>query len=75
MQFNVHVRTHTVLRLLQTFARLLLANFLLFNQIKVNIQSKIFQKMKVTSLFKQMQGGGMGCEKIIYCPIFTLHVP
>lgn len=58
-----------VLKLLQTFAVLLLPIFFLFNQIKVIIQGNISEKMKIKSLFKQnMQGVGMGCEKII---IFT----
>lgn len=61
-----------VLKLLQTFAVLLLPIFFLFNQIKVIIQGNISEKMKIKSLFKQnMQGVGMGCEKII---IFTFTV-
>lgn len=63
MQFNVRIKVTPNLRG-PTFT-----NFFLFNQIKVIIQGNISEKMKIKSLFKQnMQGVGMGCEKII---IFT----
>ena len=65
MQFNVRIKVTPNLR----GATCTFTDFFLFNQIKVVIQGNISEKMKIKSLFKQnMQGEGMGCEKII---IFT----
>lgn len=65
-----------VLKLLQTFAVLLLPIFFLFNQIKVIIQGNISEKMKIKSLFKQnMQGGGDGLGENYHLYFYLKVIP